>query len=138
MLVARARRWRLPGGETRFKRAYQRHRPVPCCGRGTLLACPTARTPERNLDSVHRLALLLALSLTLALGGAAAPAQAQARAPLGVTPWIELELDASAAHRTNPPRASRALAHLSAAIYLAALPAVRTRRTPLPARPRPC
>ena len=71
---------------------------------------------------MHRLALLLALSLTLALGGAAAPAQAQAPAPSAVTPWIELELDAIAAHRTNPPRASRALAHLSAAIYLAALP----------------
>jgi PAP2 superfamily len=71
---------------------------------------------------VHRLALLLVLSLILALGGASAPAQAQASAPSAVTPWIELELDAIAAHRTNPPRASRALAHLSAAMYLAALP----------------
>jgi PAP2 superfamily len=38
-----------------------------------------------------------------------------------VTPWIELELDAIASHRTNPPRASRALAHVSRAMYLAAL-----------------
>jgi len=72
---------------------------------------------------VHRLALLLVLSLILALGGASAPAQAQAPAPSAVTPWVELELDAIAAHRTNPPRASRALAHLSAAMYVAALPA---------------
>jgi hypothetical protein len=71
---------------------------------------------------VHRLALLLVLSLILVLGGGSAPAQAQAPARSAVTPWIELELDAIAAHRTNPPRASRALAHLSAAMYLAALP----------------
>jgi hypothetical protein len=66
---------------------------------------------------VHRLALLL----LLALGDASAPAHAQAPARSAVTPWIELELDAIAAHGTNPPRASRALAHLSAAMYLAAL-----------------
>jgi membrane-associated phospholipid phosphatase len=71
---------------------------------------------------VHRLALLLLLSLILVLGGGSAPAQAQAPARSAVTPWIELELDAIAAHRTNPPRASRALSHLSAAMYLAALP----------------
>jgi PAP2 superfamily len=71
---------------------------------------------------VHRLALLLVLSLILALGGASAPAQAQAPARSAVTPWVELELDAIAEHRTTPPRASRALAHLSVAMYLAALP----------------
>jgi hypothetical protein len=38
-----------------------------------------------------------------------------------VAPWIELELSAIASHSTNPPRASRALAHVSRAMYLAAL-----------------
>jgi PAP2 superfamily len=74
---------------------------------------------------VHRLALLLTLLLILALGGAPAPVRAQAPAPSAVTPWVELELDAIAAHWTTPPRASRALAHLSAAMYLAALPGGR-------------
>ena len=57
----------------------------------------------------------------LTLGVAAAPAQAQVADRSAVTPWIELELDAIASHRTNPPRASRALAHVSVAMYLAAL-----------------
>jgi PAP2 superfamily len=38
-----------------------------------------------------------------------------------VTQWIELELDALATHRINPPRASRALALVSRAMYEAAL-----------------
>ena len=38
-----------------------------------------------------------------------------------MAPWIELELSAIASHSTNPPRASRALAHVSRAMYLAAL-----------------
>jgi len=50
---------------------------------------------------------------------AAAPAPAARRS--SVTPWIALELDAIASYRVNPPRASRALAHLSRAMYLAAL-----------------
>jgi hypothetical protein len=71
---------------------------------------------------VKRLTLLLVLLLALALGAASAPAQAQSPGGSVVTPWIELELRAIASHSTNPPRASRALAHLSAAMYLAALP----------------
>jgi hypothetical protein len=71
---------------------------------------------------VQRLPLALVVSLAVALGAASAPSQAQASAPSAVTPWIELELNAIASHRTNPPRASRALAHLSTAMYLAALP----------------
>jgi membrane-associated phospholipid phosphatase len=70
---------------------------------------------------VQRLQLVLMVSFGVALGLASAPAQAQAPASSAVTPWIQLELDAIASHRTNPPRASRALAHVSAAMYLAAL-----------------
>ncbi|HEY6776064.1 MAG TPA: vanadium-dependent haloperoxidase [Thermoleophilaceae bacterium] len=70
---------------------------------------------------MKRLWLVLAASCTVALGVAAAPAQAQVADRSAVTPWIELELDAIASHRTNPPRASRALAHVSVAMYLAAL-----------------
>jgi hypothetical protein len=50
-----------------------------------------------------------------------APAPAQAAEPSAVTPWIEFELAAIASHSLNPPRASRALAHVSSAMYLAAL-----------------
>jgi PAP2 superfamily len=71
---------------------------------------------------VQRLSLALVVSLAMALGAASAPSHAQAPAPSAVTPWIELELNAIASHRTNPPRASRALAHLSTAMHLAALP----------------
>jgi hypothetical protein len=63
---------------------------------------------------------LAALSVALVLVPAAAPA----RAPTGkdaVAPWIELELSRIAEQRINPPRASRELAHLSAAMHLAAL-----------------
>lgn len=70
---------------------------------------------------MKRLWLVLAASCAVALGVAAAPAQAQVADRSAVTPWIELELDAIASHRTNPPRASRALAHVSVAMYLAAL-----------------
>ncbi len=71
---------------------------------------------------MQRFLLSLVISLALALG-AAAPGQAQESGRSSVTPWIELELDAIASHRTNPPRASRALAHLSAGMYVAALAA---------------
>jgi hypothetical protein len=54
------------------------------------------------------------------LPGTASWAQGQATTPSAVTPWIELELSAIASHRLNPPRASRALAHVSRAMYLAA------------------
>jgi hypothetical protein len=69
---------------------------------------------------MKRASLLLAVVLGLVLG-ASSPAQAQASGPSAVTPWIELELDAIAVHRLNPPRASRVLAHVSSAMYLAAL-----------------
>jgi membrane-associated phospholipid phosphatase len=70
---------------------------------------------------VKRVSLGLAVTLTLALGGVAAAAPAQATGASAVAPWIEFELDAIASHATNPPRASRALAHVSASMYLAAL-----------------
>jgi membrane-associated phospholipid phosphatase len=72
-------------------------------------------------SSVKRLSLGLAVALAVGLGAAALPARAQAAEPSGVTPWIEFELDAIATHATNPPRAARALAHVSSAMYLAAL-----------------
>jgi membrane-associated phospholipid phosphatase len=62
-----------------------------------------------------RLAPLLLLVLAVAAG---APAAAQASD--AATPWIAVELDAIRAHATNPPRASRELAHLSVAMDLAA------------------
>jgi membrane-associated phospholipid phosphatase len=70
---------------------------------------------------MRRFSLALAVALAVALGVAALPARAQAAGPSAVTPWIEFELDAIASHATNPPRAARALAHVSSAMYLAAL-----------------
>ena len=67
------------------------------------------------------LSLALVLSLALALAAGALPASAKAAEPSAVTPWIEFELDVIASHRTNPPRAARALATVSRAMYLAAL-----------------
>jgi PAP2 superfamily len=69
---------------------------------------------------VKRLLLLVVVALAVA-PGASAPPLARAAGPTAVSPWIELELDAIASHSTNPPRASRALAHVSSAMYLAAL-----------------
>jgi membrane-associated phospholipid phosphatase len=66
----------------------------------------------------------LVLFLVLVLGvSASAPAQARAQDAGGsaVTRWIDLELSTIASHRVNPPRAARELAHLSAAMYFAAL-----------------
>lgn len=63
------------------------------------------------------------LSLVVALSvSAAGPAHArpEAAGPTAVTRWIELELGTIASPRLNPPRASRELAHLSAAMRLAA------------------
>ena len=50
-----------------------------------------------------------------ATASAGAPATPAAR-PAAAIPWVELELAEIAAHRTNPPRAARALALLSVAM----------------------
>ena len=73
------------------------------------------------MRSRTRLSLALILALAVAFGAAALPARAQVAQPDAVTPWIEFELNAIASHATNPPRAARALAHVSRAMFLAAL-----------------
>ncbi len=65
--------------------------------------------------------LIVAAGLAVTLGVAPSPARAQPGGSGAVAPWIELDLDAIASHRTNPPRAARGLGHLSSAMYLAAL-----------------
>ena len=60
----------------------------------------------------------------LAIGGSlvtAKPGASEVARRAAVTQWIELELEAIAAHRTNPARASRALALVSRAMYEAAV-----------------
>jgi membrane-associated phospholipid phosphatase len=69
---------------------------------------------------VKRISLVLIVLLGLLFLGVS-PATARAAERSAVIPWIELELSAIASHSVNPPRASRALAHLSRAMYLAAL-----------------
>jgi membrane-associated phospholipid phosphatase len=69
---------------------------------------------------MKRAALVLTVMLAV-LFASASPAAARATGPSAVTPWIELELTAIASHSVNPPRASRALAYTSRAMYLAAL-----------------
>ena len=65
---------------------------------------------------------LLVVAVVLGTGLALhTPASAEAAGPTAVTRWIDLELETIAARSVNPPRASRALAHLSSAMYLAAL-----------------
>jgi hypothetical protein len=65
---------------------------------------------------------LLMVAVALGVGlGFGSPARAEAAGPSSVTRWIDLELDAIAAERVNPPRAARELAHVSSAMYLAAL-----------------
>jgi hypothetical protein len=86
-----------------------------------VLASPSASPLERTLSPLRRLWLIVAVSLTVAVTPAAVPARAGAAEQSAVAPWIELELDAIRSHSTNPPRASRALAHVSRAMYLAAL-----------------
>jgi membrane-associated phospholipid phosphatase len=71
-------------------------------------------------------ALVACIGLGLLLAGPSS-ASAQATGPSTVTPWVELEVAAIAAHRLNPPRAARALAHVSSAMYLAALAGGRGR-----------
>jgi hypothetical protein len=61
-----------------------------------------------------------ALLAILVVVFAVAAAPAQARGANAVGPWIDLELRSIAAHATNPARASRALAHVSVAVDLAA------------------
>jgi PAP2 superfamily len=92
-----------------------------------VLASPSASPFERTLSPLIRLWLILAVSLTVAVAPAAMPARAGAAEQSAVAPWIELELEAIATHRTNPPRASRELAHVSRAMYLAALAGGRAR-----------
>jgi len=65
--------------------------------------------------------LVLAFALAAVLVAAASPARAKVGQPSAVAPWIEFELNAIASHATNPPRAARALAHVSRAMYLAAV-----------------
>ena len=65
--------------------------------------------------------LVLAFALAVVLVAAASPARAKVGQPSAVAPWIEFELNAIASHATNPPRAARALAHVSRAMYLAAV-----------------
>ena len=65
--------------------------------------------------------LVLAAALAVLIGAPSSPARSQSVGSSAVTPWIQLELEAIASHRTNPPRASRALAHVSGAVYVAAL-----------------
>jgi PAP2 superfamily len=86
-----------------------------------VLASPSASPFERTLSPLRRLWLIVAVSLTVAVAPAAMPARAGAAEQSAVAPWIELELSAIRSHSTNPPRASRALAHVSRAMYLAAL-----------------
>ncbi len=61
------------------------------------------------------IALLVAGSLASFVG-----TPVEARAAQAVEPWIELELDLIASNVVNPPRASRALAYTSRAMYEAA------------------
>jgi membrane-associated phospholipid phosphatase len=65
--------------------------------------------------------LVLAFALAAVLVATASPARAKVGQPSAVAPWIEFELNAIASHATNPPRAARALAHVSRAMYLAAV-----------------
>ena len=64
-------------------------------------------------------ALLVVVVVLGAVAATASPASAL-RPPSPVTPWIELELEAISSHRLNPPRAARALALVSRAMYEAA------------------
>ena len=68
---------------------------------------------------MKRVLLILVVALSF-LAGTPALARIHVAGPSAVTQWIELELSTIASHRLNPPRASRELAHLSVAMYLAA------------------
>src|SRR5688572_23176394 len=66
-----------------------------------------------------RNALLLMIVGLVAVPGADAAGSKPARSTV-VQDWVEVGMQEIAAHRTNPPRAARVLAHLSAAQYAAA------------------
>ena len=76
------------------------------------------------MKSLRCFFLVFALAVAVA---AASPARAKVGQPSAVASWIEFELNAIASHATNPPRAARALAHVSRAMYLAALDGGRGR-----------
>jgi membrane-associated phospholipid phosphatase len=63
---------------------------------------------------------LHALVVGLVVLAVGAPPSAAAPDRAVVTSWIQLELEAISSHRTNPPRAARALALVSRAMYEAA------------------
>lgn len=64
------------------------------------------------------LAVVAALALFVVPTATSAPTSAPEQQ---VESWIELELELIASHRLNPPRAARALAHVSRAMHLASL-----------------
>jgi membrane-associated phospholipid phosphatase len=66
-------------------------------------------------------AFVLVAALALALVPATSAAGPNPARSSGVQEWTEVALAEIAAHRTNPPRAARLLAHLSAASYAAAV-----------------
>ena len=72
------------------------------------------------MKSLRRVRWVLPCALLVVLGASGSPARAQVTQPSAVAPWIEFELNAIASHATNPPRAARALANVSAAMYKAA------------------
>src|SRR5262245_3718538 len=75
----------------------------------------TSRSGRSPATTGVLVALLVALVAIALPGGAAADTATRTRAA-AVTGWLELELAEIAAHRTNPPRASRALALVSVAV----------------------
>ena len=66
--------------------------------------------------------------VVLLLAGGSSAAVVRGSAEPTVASWIELNLEAIASHRTNPPRAARGLALLSVAMAQAAAQAPRERR----------
>ena len=71
--------------------------------------------------------LLMAAACLVCVSATPSPAAAHGPRPSPVTSWIELELDAIASDRINPPRAARALALVSRAMYEAAAASRRSR-----------
>jgi hypothetical protein len=60
--------------------------------------------------------VVVAVAAAAVLPGATSGTVAKERGSSDVTRWIDVELDEIAAHRTNPPRAARALALVSVAM----------------------
>jgi hypothetical protein len=69
---------------------------------------------------VRRAVLALVVVLIVLVVGAPSSAATAPTGSAAVTSWIQLELDAIVSHRTNPPRAARALALVSRAMFEAA------------------